>query len=1251
MENKFVLPNGMHPNSIGHSNSTLMRVFPSFVEHGTKLEGVALKVFLDRYSLKDETGKPLEEYPEQMWRRVAKAVSQIEVPAKRREWEEKFYQAMEGLKFIPGGRILSGAGTGFAVTFYNCYVLPSPKDSRDGILDNLKEMVEIMSRGGGVGVNLSSLRPRGARVKKVNGFSSGPMNWAELYSVATHDIIQQGGSRRGALMIMMWDWHPDIEEFVTVKKNLSRLVGANLSVCVSDKFMEAVKNNGDWDLVFPDLDDPEYDQVWDGVMDHWLSAGKKVSIYKTIKARDLWDMICEAAWASAEPGLVFMERYNKLHSNSYFNTINCVNPCVTGDTLVITEDGWIQAEDLKVGMKILTPSGLRPIKKVYNNGKQQIFRVKFSDGGELKATVDHKLRVVRNKKYEWVEIGKLKKGDKVVVVDNGVFGKEKEMPSEAIEYADRCGIKVPKDYNRDIGFMMGVTIGDGYFGKIGQKLGYRMKIVMSRKELKWKKILLQEFSEFGVAPTESVTEYQAVYPDGTTSVHGAAMLNSYKFANVLGLAGLETRIGENKRIPPQLLNMSKDFQKGVIDGLFSTDGSVNLKTHDPSLRLTSSSYELLKQVRLLLLNFGIHAKIYSTRRKPTIYNGRDMRGTGVKYELLVMNEGISRFYKEIGLSHPEKARRLEQAAGYYFMSKTGLASVVSTEDTGTQEEVYDVLEPKTLTWITNGYLSLDCGEEGLPSYGVCNLGSLNLSAFVNGDGEMDYDALAAHARVATRFLDNIIDGDIYLFDGTRETQLNGERRVGLGTMGLGDALIKMKIKYGSEESLPVIEKIYQTVRDAAFDTSADLAAEKGPFPKFDAELYPGAPFIKMLPQAVQEKIKRQGVRNSVILMQAPTGSTSLMAGVTSGIEPVYEFSFTRRDRLGEHKIYHSLYKEWLDKKTGGEKLPSYFISANDLTPEEHIKVQAAVQKYVDASISKTVNAPTTHTVDDVKKLYALAYDLGLKGIAYMRDGSRPGVLSREETQKEEKKLKASLMQQEEPAVMPVALDDLSNHILIERPDRVAGATYRMVTPVGSAFITINNDITGDPIEVFVNIGKAGSDLTAMATAFGRMISTILRLNPSVSPKKRAEKIVDQLSGIGGRRSVGFGSNRIYSLPDAVAQALLAPADLDSTSDAAAGTGTFDVSPADLDSTSDAAAGTGTFDVSPADLDSTSDAAAGTGTFDVSPAETELSSAEQEILESDLNFERAADICPQCGVAAFVFEEGCNKCYSCGHSEC
>ncbi len=811
-----------------------------------ELTGIRYKVFIDRYSLKDKTGKPLETTPEQMWRRVAKAVAAEEKGASQKKyWEEKFYAAMTDFKFVPGGRILAGAGSGYKVTYYNCFVLPSPQDSRDGILETLKQMVEIMARGGGVGINLSSLRPRGDRVKKVNGFSSGPINWAELFSVATKDIIQQGGTRRGALMLMLWDWHPDIEEFITVKQDLTRINGANLSVCVSDKFMEAVKNDGDWQLVFPDKNDPEYDKKWDGYLPNWINLGKKVIIHKTIKARRLWDLIAQAAWRSAEPGVVFMERYNKRHANSYFNYINCVNPC---------------------------------------------------------------------------------------------------------------------------------------------------------------------------------------------------------------------------------------------------------------------------------------------------------------------------------------------------------------------------------------------GEEGLPNWGVCNLSSINLAALVNKEGEMDFGKLADITQTAVRFQDNIIDQDVYVFPGIRKTQLNGERRIGLGTMGLGDALIKMKIRYGSEKSLRICEKIYQTIRDNAFAATTEIAKEKGAFPKFIASKYTQGIFIKELPQGLQKQIKKYGVRNSILLMQAPTGSTSLLAGVSSGIEPVYEFEFVRRDRLGQHVLRHPLYEEWLQsfKNANGreptkEDRPDYFVSANDLTPEDHVRVQAVIQKYVDASISKTVNAPKSHTVEDVKRLYTLAYDLGCKGITYMREGSRAGVLERIADKPKTEEFKSM----ETPDRVPPQIKP--------RPTMVVGATYKMDTPVGKAYVTINTNGFNEPLEVFINVGKAGSDVQAMAEGMGRLMSLVLRLPSPLPHQERINEIVDQLQGIGGSRHVGFGDKRIKSLPDAIAKVMSRHFLLKANQNAlATANGAADIS---VNNYTNGHANGQTN---------------GHTEIETLPKTNVLSPASQPALFAAI---KEFDLCPSCGEALLAHEEGCKKCYGCGYSEC
>lgn len=270
---------------------------------------------------------PDEVDPATMHARLAKGMAAVEkTPKKRAEWEGKFKQALTDWKFIPGGRILAGGGTKQALTYYNCYVLPSPKDSRDGIIDVLRSMNEVFSRGGGVGINLSSLRPRYDLVKGVNGRSSGAVSWGSLYSFST-GLIEQGGSRRGALMLILSVWHPDIEEFISSKTENGKITNANISVGVTDAFMKAVEEDADWELIFPDKTDADYDKLWDGNLDKWLAAGKKTRVHKTVRAKELWGKIIDSAWASAEPGLFFIDRYNAMSPSSYYAPILCTNPC------------------------------------------------------------------------------------------------------------------------------------------------------------------------------------------------------------------------------------------------------------------------------------------------------------------------------------------------------------------------------------------------------------------------------------------------------------------------------------------------------------------------------------------------------------------------------------------------------------------------------------------------------------------------------------------------------------------------------------------------------------------------------------------------------------------------------------------------------------------------------------------------------------------------------------------------------------
>ena len=504
-----------------------------------------------------------------------------------------------------------------------------------------------------------------------------------------------------------------------------------------------------------------------------------------------------------------------------------------------------------------------------------------------------------------------------------------------------------------------------------------------------------------------------------------------------------------------------------------------------------------------------------------------------------------------------------------------------------------------------------CGEQPLGPWAVCNLGAMNLSAYVKNGG-FDYENFGADVRVAMRMLDNVIDQTYYFFP-ENEKCAKEIRRTGLGIMGLADALIKMKIRYGSEESLPILRRIFDTLRNNAYEASADLASEKGAFPKFDKEKYLQGYHIKNLPQYLQDKITVGGIRNAVLLTIAPTGTTSTVAGASSGVEPVYEFSYKMKWRdegnrgWREDNVYHPLYATWLKENPQAEK-PEYFVSANDLTPLEHVKVQAVAQEYIDSSISKTVNAPNSHKVEDVQTLYMAAYDMGLKGVTYMRDGSRQGVLERIDPKKEEKK----------------------TSVIYTRPTVLHGTTYEVLTPVGKAYITINKDAENNPRELFVTVGKGGMHVMADAEAIGRLASIALKVAPD--PKIAAQKMVSQLRGIGGSSQIGFGKDRVMSLGDAIAKVLAE----DLATSAAQQSQATSQLPLEI----------------PTSNGHSLKLTNGNSLLQGNLLEQSVILGNQaESKREQVPLLAGADLCPECGDPALVFEEGCKKCHSCGYSAC
>jgi ribonucleoside-diphosphate reductase alpha chain len=451
------------------------------------------------------------------------------------------------------------------------------------------------------------------------------------------------------------------------------------------------------------------------------------------------------------------------------------------------------------------------------------------------------------------------------------------------------------------------------------------------------------------------------------------------------------------------------------------------------------------------------------------------------------------------------------------------------------------------------------------------LGSINLALMLRGEKkkEVDWEKLKEVVHLAVRFLDNVIEVNPFPLEEITQTVLLN-RRIGLGVMGWADMLFQLEIPYESPQAVKLGEKIMKFIQKEGHKTSQQLAKERGPFPNFSKSIYKNG----------------SSLRNATVTTIAPTGSLSILANCSSGIEPLFALSFRHKTPQRElvfvnpyflevakkyrlsSEIIKKVEEEGSLKNTDAPlKLKKIFATAHEISWKGHIDMQAAFQKGTDNAVSKTINFPHEATVEEVKNAYLYAYKKGCVGITVYRDRCK-------ETQ-----------------VLYVGKEEKKKLEIKPRPMVVSGKTFRIQTPVGTAFITINVNGDENPLEVFITVGKAGSDVRADSEAIGRLISLCLRLGADFSPKEVLAQIVDQLEGIGGSSSIGFGKDKVRSLADGVAKVLRL----------------------------------------------------------YLGEEKEISLAgEQPSLPLTT---KPRDICPKCGQATLIYEEGCLKCSSCGYSKC
>ena len=1021
-----------------------------------------------KYRYKDKDGNPIDITVEDTWRRVAKGIAVNETD--KQYWENEFYEILKDYKFLPGGRILSNAGTSRKkTTFFNCYVSGKIEDSIESIIDNVKTSALTQRGGGGIGFDFSSLRPKGAYVKGVEAQSSGPVSFMEIFN-ATCKTISSAGQRRGAMLAALRCDHPDIELFIDAKRDNVSLANFNLSVAITTTFIEAVKEDADWELSF---------------------EGK---VYKTVKAKYLWDKIIKSTYDYAEPGILMVDTINEMNNLHYCEDIRTTNPCLTGDSMVAVADGrgsvsikQLAEEEVDVPVYCIDNNKKTVVKTMRHpritGYDKPVYKITFNDGNSVKCTDNHKWLLSN---FEYKETKDLKAGDSFHLVSKfqETFGNIVKSKSGQKKYwwlQNKQTNKLHQEHREiyafnnegiEKGFVIHHKDGNGLNNNIqnlekmlredhykhhGKEMeGENNPMVRGQKEWskeKWqqyhdnmsasvkdekngrylggtleekKKLILEyckekshncsekEFIKY--CKSQKINPFSGIFKSSKYHNNLTMLIKAVCEENDIPIVNLQSQTPKEKalkvlqnsnykyRFNEELNNYYVEKTCEVCGKVFEVvcfqrERAFCSKTCGSKNAWSKGCFDVCKEKlkEKQEEKLRTQALFYSKLKK--VYN-RD----------LILSEWQAECKKE-KIPHQHRYQLVGYTWGKFINAVNNFNHTIVSVERVANEDVYNgtvddyhnfyctLPDKNSNLFLIN---NLQCGEQVLPFYGNCLLGSINLTRFVKNvftnKAKVDYEAIGKTIAIATRLLDNVIDISNFPMKDYEEAAKD-KRRMGIGITGLADMFTFLGIKYGSKESSEVAEKVMKTITEAAYKSSIELAKEKGQFSALDKKAYLESNFIKQLSKEIQEGIKEHGIRNSHLTSIAPTGTISLYAGnVSSGLEPIFATSYNRKIRIENDEEQTQEVVDYAVQKYRDEKqtieLPEYFITTNDVLPEQHLEVQSVLQKWVDSSISKTINVPENYPFEDFKSIYMDAYEKGLKGCTTFRPNpKRQGILS------------------------------------------------------------------------------------------------------------------------------------------------------------------------------------------------------------------------------------------------------------------